>query len=105
MHGFTLDMGDTRKFIDPQKRQNIYPIFKEAITNIVKHSDATHVDIVFSEQRNQLHLVIRDNGSQLQSVTLSDGLGLSNMQMRATQLGGHLTANYEAGFKVELILG
>lgn len=104
-HDFTLDMEDTRKFIDPQKRQNIYLIFKEAIINIVKHSDATHVDIVFSEQRNQLHLLIHDNGSQLQNGTSSDGLGLSNMQMRAAQLGGHLTAGYEEGFKVELTLG
>ncbi|WP_298354575.1 sensor histidine kinase [Runella sp.] len=104
-HEFKVEVEDGKKFIDPQKRQNIYLIFKEAIVNIVKHSDATHVNIVFSEQRNRLHLVIHDNGSQLQTPTSSDGLGLSNMQMRATQLGGRLMANYEEGFKVELTLG
>jgi signal transduction histidine kinase len=103
-HDFTVELEDGKKFIDPQKRQNLYLIFKEAITNIVKHSDATHVTIVFSEQKKQLHLMIHDNGSQLQNLTPSDGLGLSNMQMRATQLGGRLKTTYEAGFKVELTL-
>ena len=78
---------------------------KEAITNIVKHSDVVHVKIVFSEQKNHLHLLIHDNGAQPQNGTLSDGLDLSNMQMRAAQLGGRLTAGYEEGFKVELKLG
>ena len=104
-HDFNVEMEDGKKFIDPQKRQNIYLILKEAITNIVKHSDATHVNIVFSKQKNHLHLLIHDNGSQLQTPTYSDGLGLSNMHMRASQLGGRLTAMYEKGFKVELILG
>lgn len=104
-HDFTVELEDGKKFIDPQKRQNIYLIFKEAITNIVKHSDAAHVKIVFSEHKNQLHLLIYDNGSQPQNITASDGLGLSNMQMRASQLGGRLTAGYEKGFKVELKLG
>ncbi len=105
LHDFDVELEDDKKFIDPQKRQNIYLIFKEAITNIVKHSDATHIDIVFTEQKNQLHLVIHDNGSKSQNVTSSDGLGLSNIQMRATQLGGSLTATYQEGFNVALMLG
>ena len=41
-HDFEVTVDDARRFIDPQKRQNIYLIFKEAISNICKHSDATH---------------------------------------------------------------
>lgn len=104
-HDFQIEIDDPKKFIDPQKRQNIYLIFKEAITNIVKHSNATQVDIVFSKQKNQLYLLIHDNGSPLQNGTSSDGLGLSNMKMRASQLGGYLTTTYEKGFKLELTLG
>ncbi len=104
-HDFIIDIDDARKFIDPQRRQNIYLIFKEAITNIVKHSDATHVAILFTEQKNRLHLLIHDNGSQSPTATSSDGLGLSNMQMRASQLDAILTATYDKGFKVELKLG
>lgn len=103
-HDFQIEIDDPKKFIDPQKRQNIYLIFKEAITNICKHSDATHVVIQFIEQNKQLQLLIHDNGSNQISVN-SGGLGLSNMTMRATQLGGRLTTNYQDGFKVKLVVG
>ncbi|MFN8347779.1 MAG: two-component regulator propeller domain-containing protein [Spirosomataceae bacterium] len=104
-HDFKVEVEDGKKFIDPQRRQHIYLIFKEAITNIIKHSDASHVQIVFSEQKNRIRLLIHDNGSPPKTETSSDGLGLSNMHMRAAQLGGPLTATYENGFKVELRLG
>lgn len=102
-HDFQIEIDDTKRFIDPQKRQNIYLIFKEAITNICKHSDATHVAIHLSEDKKRLRLLIHDNGSD-QKTANSDGLGLSNMAMRATQLGGKLTTTYQDGFKVELVV-
>lgn len=71
----------------------------------MKHSDATLVNIVFSEQRNQLRLLIYDNGTVPPlSSTSSDGLGLSNMKMRTQQLNGQLIVEYQDGFKVELLL-
>ena len=104
-HEFKVEVEDGKKFIDPQKRQNIYLIFKEAITNIVKHSDATQVNIVFSEQKNYLRLLIHDNGTLPPlSSTSSDGLGLSNMKMRTQQLNGQLIVESQNGFKVELLL-
>ncbi len=104
-HHFSIEIEDTRKFIDPQKRQNIYLIFKEAITNICKHSSATHVEIRFVEEQKQLLLHIHDNGALVVSTAVSDGLGLANMQMRASQIGGKLKAHYDQGFKIELTIG
>jgi signal transduction histidine kinase len=101
---FELNNIDGKKFIDPEKRQNIYLIFKEVITNILKHSDATQVRIVFAQEKSQLRLLIHDNGT-LKEQTPSDGLGLSNMTMRAEKIGGSLSAEYEDGFRVELVLG
>jgi signal transduction histidine kinase len=102
-HEFIIADIDTKKFIDPEKRQAIYLIFKEAITNIIKHTDGNHVIIRFTEEKNKLRLFVHDNGSnQMQSH--SDGLGMSNMKMRAEKIGGSLTTNYESGFVVELNL-
>lgn len=103
-HQFEVTAEDARRFIDPQKRQNIYLIFKEAISNICKHSDATHVTIHFRQSKNGLYLLIHDNGSDQQKAVNSDGLGLKNMHMRAGQMGGTVAAHYENGFKVELTL-
>ncbi len=100
---FQVNHIEGERFIDPEKRQNIYLIFKEALTNILKHSDASQVDVVFEKQQNQLRLLIHDNGSQTPQSN-SDGMGMSNMAMRAKNIGATLTAGYEKGFQVELIL-
>lgn len=103
-HQFEVIGIEGKKFIDPEKRQNIYLIFKEAITNTLKHSDASLVKIVFRQDKNQLHLLIHDNGSPIGN-SASDGLGLTNMAMRAKNIGGSLTAEYAEGFKIELTVG
>lgn len=102
-HEFIITDVDTKKFIDPEKRQTIYLIFKEAITNIVKHSNGDHVIIEFADKKNSIQLLIRDNGTQ-KEIRSSDGLGMSNMKMRAMKIGGILTTKYENGFIVELAL-
>ncbi len=102
-HEFIVSDIDTKKFINPGKRQAIYLIFKEAITNIIKHSDGRHVRIRFSCENNILYLSIHDNGSEKNSLN-SDGLGLSNMKMRAEKIGGRLHLKYDAGYLVELMV-
>ncbi len=103
-HTFTLQVEDATKFINPEKRQNIYLIFKEAITNICKHADAKHVNILFKQEKNGLYLLVHDNGTQ-KPVTNTDGLGLNNMKMRAKNIGATLNVSYDKGFKVELMMG
>lgn len=100
-HQFDIDITDSKKFIDPEKRQQVYLIFKEAVTNIIKHSNGSHVQINFTESKNNLKLIIHDNGT-VNPTGNSDGLGISNMKMRAEKIGGTLTAKYENGFVAEL---
>lgn len=102
-HEFIIADIDTKKFISPEKRQAIYLIFKEAITNIVKHCNGNHVVINFSVSKSGLNLIVQDNGEATTKST-SDGLGLGNMKMRAEKIGGTLTAKYEKGFVIELIV-
>lgn len=100
-HTFKIDIEDSKKFINPEKRQNIYLIFKEAITNICKHSDATEVSIYFQREKNVLLLLIRDNGT-LQPKINTDGSGLNNMRMRAKSIGANITIEYQEGYIIEL---
>ena len=85
-HEFIIADINTKKFINPEKRQTIHLIFKEAITNIIKHCNGKHVTIVFAYTKNSLHLSIHDNGTEKENCN-SDGLGLSNMKMRAEKIG------------------
>jgi hypothetical protein len=87
--------------IDPDRRQNYYLIFKEAITNVIKHSDADKVEVVFGKRGKGIVLSIHDNG-ETQLDEKSDGLGLSNIRMRAKRLGGVVAFTNQDGFKMEL---
>jgi signal transduction histidine kinase len=102
-HEFIIENLEAKKFIDPEKRQAIYLIFKEAITNIIKHSNGSNVMIQFSSEKNKTALTIKDNGSH-QAISNSDGLGMINMKMRAEKIGGTFTAKYDDGFTVALVI-
>lgn len=100
-HHFEADLENPDEFIDPIRRQNVYLIFKELISNILKHSDATQVHIKFVYRKKQLYLLVHDNGT-IQKQKTTDGLGLSNIALRAKNIKGTFTTQYENGFKAEL---
>lgn len=100
-HTFTVTEIETKKFIDPEKRQAIYLIFKEAITNIIKHSKGNHVLISLYMDKTGLHLSVKDNG-EVYAKNNTDGLGISNMSMRAGKIGGQLHILTEQGYQVQL---
>ncbi|RYF83714.1 MAG: hypothetical protein EOO03_15290, partial [Chitinophagaceae bacterium] len=82
-------------------RQNLYFIFKEALHNTVKHSNATQVQIRLQIEKGRIKLEIKDNGNGKEGVRLT-GQGLRNMQMRAEAVGGKITFVSEQGFGVRL---
>lgn len=100
-HDFITQIGDTKKFIDPERRQNMYLIFKEAITNVMKHSDGSHVVITVAEEKGKLKLTVKDNGKE-RPQSRSDGQGIDNMTMRAKKINGSVVIGYQDGFFVEV---
>lgn len=101
---FVLDVNDLKKHIDSDTRGEIYLIFKEAINNIAKHSNATHVEIFYRFNDKHLHLKISNNGVKESISDISTGQGLDNMKMRAGKIGATISAEKTGGhFIVELI--
>lgn len=86
------------KSFEPIFRQNIYLIFKEAINNIVKHSNATHVNVSIV-YRPQFYMIIEDDGVGIPDNVYS-GNGLRNMKRRAQQAGGQLIVSTSQGTKI-----
>lgn len=80
-------------------KENIYLIFKEAINNIVKHSNATRVDINFSFVGKTYKLEIHDNGTEIKSDRKS-GQGLRNIRMRAERIDSDVDIVSNGGFTV-----
>lgn len=100
-HDFKLINIDASKFLNPNIRQQLYLIFKEAITNIVKHSDGTEVVITLAQDKEEFILIIHDNGSE-KPLENSDGLGTQNMKMRAEDIGGSFKFSYQNGYRVAI---
>ncbi|WP_223270854.1 sensor histidine kinase [Subsaximicrobium wynnwilliamsii] len=86
-----------------QTKQHLFLIYKEAITNILRHSNATEVHIKFVNYTNSCDLVILDNGCKKETYK-STGLGLDNMRMRAESIKGCVDFKQDDGFSVVLHL-
>ncbi|HRH44646.1 MAG TPA: PAS domain S-box protein, partial [Pyrinomonadaceae bacterium] len=82
--------------LDANIRREVFVIFKECINNIVRHSGAKNVEIIFKVLDSEIFIKISDDGNGFETKTvLSDnfspdkgGNGLINMRRRANDLGG-----------------
>lgn len=83
-------------------KQNFYLIYKEALNNIFKHSNATEVEIVMRIQGRQLSMTISDNGRGFVESEGLGGHGMKNIRMRAETLRGSLKIVMEGGVKIHL---
>jgi ligand-binding sensor domain-containing protein/two-component sensor histidine kinase len=80
-------------------KENVYLIFKEAVNNVAKHSNATKVDITFSFTGSTYNLTIHDNGTAVKTDRKS-GQGLRNIRMRADRIGSNVEIKSNGGFTV-----
>lgn len=73
---------------------NLYRIIQEALTNVVKHAQATKVDIRVAIEGGRLLLTVQDNGQGFSPAEKDDprkpGLGLSTLRERARLLDGDI---------------
>jgi signal transduction histidine kinase len=81
--------------IDMEQRRAIYLVFKESITNAIKHAACSHIHVRLRITGGSLELEVEDDGrgmDQMAATTCSlGGHGLGNMHRRATAAGGSIT--------------
>jgi PAS domain S-box-containing protein len=80
---------------------NVLKIYKETLTNVIKHARARSVAVMLKVSADRLLLTIQDDGIGWQSKN-TGGRGLSNMWRRAEEIGGRLTLSSENGTQVGL---
>ena len=74
--------------LNSEQRHNLFLAFKEALTNVAKHSHATEVFIKISIKDRRLLVEVEDDGRGLPQVIKAGGNGLANLRNRMSQLGG-----------------
>jgi signal transduction histidine kinase len=88
----------------PDKKYKIcfISIIKEALSNVIKHSNASKVEITLREHPALYQLIIKDNGTTKKEN--SDGIGIKNMIYRINSLNGVININTDNGYCIFISL-
>jgi PAS domain S-box-containing protein len=79
-------------YLNQEQSTAVFRIFQEALTNILRHAQATRVDIAIKEEAGEFVLTISDNGRGITEDDKSrlQSLGLLGMRERAHLIGGEI---------------
>jgi signal transduction histidine kinase len=103
----TLKIAGEKRPLPAAQDLSAYRIVQEAITNVLKHAQATRVEVKVDYEPEVLVLTISDNGSgSREAVGTSTGHGLIGMRERVELFGGELGASSSSlgGFMVRATL-
>ena len=99
----TFSMDEIDQTLSRDSRINLFRIIQEAVSNIVRHSEATNATIDVRTDHSDLSVMIVDDGKgfdlEMREAAAGGrlGFGLSGMAERARLLGGALTISSRPG--------
>jgi two-component system, NarL family, sensor histidine kinase YdfH len=103
-----VDISGEEKDICPEYSTSIFRILQEALTNIIKHAQASTVHIHINFQPEDVRIVVEDDGRgfDLEHGFRQNSWGLLGMQERATLLDGQfiLRSSPNHGTVIEIII-
>jgi signal transduction histidine kinase len=88
-----------------ESRRNVFLVVKEALHNVVKHSEASEVAVRLVASDRSIAIYIEDNGRGfLVNDGVGKGIGLQSMRRRAEDIGGSVAfeSNRPSGTRVRL---
>ena len=93
------DNGLEAKALTPDVETMLYRIAQEALTNAIRHANASQIGILATKHDGRLTVVIEDDGEgfDVEEAVRGGGLGLVGMRERAKMLGGVLTIESRLG--------
>ena len=102
---FLLDTNLRQTKLSRELEISVYRILQEGLNNVIKHSQASRVEIYIDDSGEYLNLMIKDNGKgfyydsqQLHLKNLARKMnGIRGMKERAELLGGTFTISAEPG--------
>lgn len=96
--------------IDPARRlsldlrQNVFLLFKEALTNVARHAQATVVEVAIEQRGHQWQFSVQDNGRGFDPGGETSGNGLKNLRARARKMGAELNVQTAPGRGTTIML-
>jgi len=105
-----LNIPDEIKVLKFQKQNelSIYRIVQEVVNNMIKHADASAINLSIRKLDKSLIINIKDNGKGLDenSISNSSGIGWKNINARVNMMDGKMKIESEklAGTQIEITL-
>jgi signal transduction histidine kinase len=102
-----VDIEGSEPVLDDAVKITIFRIMQEALNNIVKHSQATNINVRLDYRNAEAIIFIRDNGKGFDMETVQSrigrvSLGLAGMEERAMLLGGSLYVRSRPNYGTEV---
>lgn len=91
MHGYEIGFTvfpDSPMRLDPQLEVQLYRVLQELTNNIVKHAEASQVEVSFTLHPDELNLIVADNGKGFDPAAVKNGLGQRTVRERVAPFGG-----------------
>lgn len=96
--------GFDSKSIIPAYRRDVFLIFKEAMNNAAKYSEADTITFEIRKSTEGIMLFLKDNGIGIEPSKMDVSNGISNMKARAKKINGTLEINSAVGTEIILKL-
>jgi two-component system, NarL family, sensor kinase len=85
-------------------RLNLYRILQEQLTNMVKYSQATIIDVSVTVTGEAIIMYTSDNGIGFKTSVANKGMGLCNIKKRVKMLSGTFTITTAPGKGSKMIV-
>jgi signal transduction histidine kinase len=85
--GAKLDLSSERS---GEEDRIVYRLVQEALTNVLKHANASHVEVSAKEGDGAIRIVVRDDGDGFDPTSATAGRGLRGMRERIELWGGEI---------------
>ncbi len=92
--------------LEPDSRKHLLLIFKEAMNNCLKYSEAQNADLEVLIENETIQIVFKDNGKGFEIEGVSKGYGLKNMENRAEKIDGQfkILSKNGSGTEISILL-
>jgi PAS domain S-box-containing protein len=103
--GLAIDydyIGSHDRRLPPEVELCLYRLAQEAVTNVIKHAEASHASVLVFQHPQSISLLVEDDGRGFDEVTpaaerIEGGLGMRGMHERAALLHGQLVVESTPG--------
>ncbi|MCE9647042.1 MAG: sensor histidine kinase [Chloroflexi bacterium] len=102
-----VDIDGDEPVLDDAVKITIFRIVQESLNNVIKHSQATNVNIKIDYRQKEVLILVRDNGvgfdmDSVQSRIGRTSLGLAGMEERAMLMGGEVQIHSRPHYGTEV---